>query len=175
MIEIRKPNAFRLAFKVASRADDHLGYVAIYSDGSLGATDGISAVISADAHDCEVPLFVKPEGSIALSKTADLYQISDDLCTLIEHRPRSEATFDISVQRGLRFPPLHKLVPGHLTPEAGEAPPFDSILAGRLASDYGLDVGVWRRGPWRGRVYLEGTDDGDIVVLAGIIREEANE
>lgn len=162
---------------MARNADEHLGYVVLYPDGSLGATDGVSMLMSRDAHDADVdsPLYIKGEGSLSLSKTADSYALSDDMVHLIERRPRSEATFDVSVQRGVKMPDLHRAVPTHLTPVAGEAPAFDSIVGGRIASDYGLDRGVWSRGPWADRVYLEGVDEGDLIVLAGIRREVTNE
>lgn len=174
MIEFSKPNAVRLALKIAVSAEPHLGYMALHPDGSVGATDGVALVHSVDAHDADVdrPLYVRPTGRLHLSSTADSYALNLTDGVLIERRPRSEATTEVSVSRGESVPDTHRAVPGRLTPEAGEAPPFDSIIAGRLASDYGLARGVWRRGPWSDRVYLEGTDEGDMVVLAGIRRSE---
>lgn len=146
-------------------------FVALYPDGSIGATDGVALVHSSGAHDADVaqPLLVRPVRA-SLSSGSTAYRLSDCLTELVEVRPRSEATIDVSVETGARIPSIHKAVPGNLTPVAGEIPLFDSIIAGRLASDYGLKRGVWVKGPWSDRVYLSGVEEGDLVVLAGIRR-----
>lgn len=170
MIEIRKANALRLALRMAQHAPEHLGVVALYPDGNLAATDGISLVFSRDAHESEVPLSIRPGRALPVSKTADSYALDVGESQLVERRPRSEGRIDVEVLRGIDLPKVYVAIPTHLTPVAGEAPPFDSIVAGRIATDYGLERGVWRRGPWDDRVYLEGVDDGDTVVLAGVRR-----
>lgn len=176
MIQLCKPKAVRLAIKISQSREnlfrDSMGYVVLYPDGSLGSTDGVCMVHSKDAHDADIdePLFFRPLSSVPLSTSAVSYSIGDDLCSMTESRPRSEQTFDIETSRGVRMPSLHKALPGSMTPVAGETPLFDSVIGGRIASDYGLKRGVWLKGPWSDRVYLDMTDEGDTVVLAEIRR-----
>lgn len=174
MVELTKPNAARLAFKIAAGADPHLGFVVLYPDGSLGATDGVSLVLSMGAHDADMldPLYVAPVGRLHLSGTAHSYALDLAEGVLVERRPRSEASTEVRVSKGEAVPDLHRAMPGSLTPWPDEAPLFDSIIAGRVASEYGLERGVWTRGPGLHRVYLSDAEEGDTVMLAGISRGE---
>lgn len=169
-IRIQSVRAARLAFKVAHGADEHLGWVKLTPDGSLYATDGVLFVRSHEAHDADMdgPLYVKLLGNPTFSKTAEAFDLDVEDLVLIEHRPRSEARHDVKVYAGdLDYPPVENLNPGRLA-DFHAAPLFDSIRAGRAASDYGMDIGVWGPSLVPDAVQLVNVDGGDLVVLAGI-------
>lgn len=171
VITFSKPNATRLALKIAA-GSQLAPYMVVYPDGSVGATDGVCMVLSRGAHDADMlePLYVSPSGSLPVSKGSLSYYLDDSMDEMVEVRVRSESRFPVTVSRDGKAPRLHNALPGHLTPVAAEMPLFDSILGGKIAADYGLKRGVWRKGPWDDRVYLDDVDEGDTVVLAAIRR-----
>jgi len=140
VIELTKPNAARLAFKIAAGADPHLGFAALYPDGSLGATDGVSLVLSMGAHDADMldPLYVAPVGRLHLSGTAHSYALDLAEGVLVERRPRSEASTEVRVSKGEAVPNLHRAMPGSLTPWPEEAPLFASRNLSRGGDECGL-------------------------------------
>lgn len=170
MIELPNANATRTAFKLASRTKGEMGHVMLTPDNKLFATDGFAMIVSSEAHDAELtePMFVSPPTGLSLSKSALGYKLDVAVGALVEERSRSEVSGSVEVKRGLRFPDVYSRIPSHLTREAGDTPDFDSIKAGRIASDYGLDVGRWVKGAWQDVVWLYGTEETDMVMLAGL-------
>ena len=173
-IELYKLRAARLAFRIASWAPQGLGYVKLSPDGSLYATDGVVMVRAEDAHDGRFSgaLYVSPASRFTLSKTVERLELRVGDGSLVEHRPRSEEAHEVDVERDVHFPPVETLIPGHLA-ELQSPPHFDSIIGGRVAEAYGLDVGVWGASLVPLAVQLRNTDEGDTVVLAGVRREKA--
>lgn len=177
MIELNNARATRLAFKIASWAEDNLSYVMLDPDGSMWATDGYVMIRSLQAHDAEItkPIFVSSKKT-TFSANPERFSLSVEDGTLTEHRARSEASFDAEVRRGIRFPNVRNAIPNHLVVSQKGAktdtPHFDSILAGRVAHEYGLKRGVWVAGSGVNRVYLKDVEDTDLVMLAGIVIPE---
>lgn len=170
MIQLPNVNATRTAFKIASRFKGETGNVMLAPDGKLFATDGFAMIVSKEAHDGDLtePMFVSPPVGLSFSKSALGYQLDVAEGALIEERPKSEVSGSVEVKRGLSFPDVYGRIPNHLSREAGETPDFDSIKAGRIASDYGLDVGRWVKGAWEDVVWLYGTEETDMIMLAGL-------
>lgn len=174
MIELHNTRATRLAFKIASWADGNLGHVMLDPDGSMWATDGFVMIRSVQAHDAEVtkPIFVSPKKT-TFSVNPEGFSLSTEEGVLIEHRARSEASFDVEIKRGIRFPNVRNAIPNHLNisrkGDKTDMPHFDSILAGKVAHEYGLKRGIWVAGSGVNRVYLKDLDDGDLIILAGIV------
>lgn len=174
-INLHNPSATRLAFKIAHGADDHLSWVKLSPDGALYATDGRALVRSYGAHDADLadPLYVRLVGSPSFSRTAESFYLDLDLMILVEERPRSQAQYGLEARTGVDFPPVENLNPGRLS-NPSAAPLFDSIRGGRIASDYGLELGVWGPSLVPDTVELLNTDDTDLVLLAGVRKEYAD-
>lgn len=174
-IEVTAVRAARLAFKVASGAEDHLGWVKLSPDGAIYATDGKAFVRARAAHNADLaePLYVRLVGNPSFSRTAEGFTLDLDLMVLTEHRPRSEAQYNLEARTAVRFPLVENLNPGRLSSPTA-APLFDSIRGGRIASDYGMELGVWGPSLVPDTVELLNTDDGDLVLLAGVRMEGEN-
>ncbi|MCA1807428.1 MAG: hypothetical protein LC687_06245 [Actinobacteria bacterium] len=172
VIELMKANAVRAALRIASMAPAHLSVVALYPGGRLVATDGVVMVASEDAHDADIsePLFLRPTSARKGSASAESYRLDIEGGRLIEVRPRSENDIPVEVERGLEYPPYSKLLPSHLS-RTHSPPLFDSIIAGRVAEAYGLELGVWGGCHLENAAALAGVEDGDTVVIAGVKRE----
>lgn len=168
MIELPNVNATRTAFKLASRFKGETGNVMLAPDHKMFATDGFAMIVSNNAHDADLtePMFVSSPVGLSFTKSALGYKLNVEEGTLVEERPRSEISGNVEIKRGLRFPDVYSRIPSHLTRMAGETPDFDSIKAGRIASDYGLDVGRWVKGAWDDVVWLYGTEETDMIMLA---------
>lgn len=177
MIKFHNASATRLAFKIASWADGNLGHVMLDADGSMWATDGYVMIRSLNAHDAEItkPIYVSCSKT-TFSASPEGFSLDIQEGVLIEHRPRSESSFEVAIKRGIRFPNVRNAIPNHLVISRQgvktDTPHFDSIIAGKVAHEYGLKRGVWVAGSGVNRVYLHGVEDTDLVILAGIVIPE---
>lgn len=172
MIKIHNVKAARLASYLCGQTKNQsLSCIALRPDGSLVGSDGIGLVHSYKAHDSESDeaLYVRPSKQIGLSTiglTLDLVE-----SVLIEHRAKSESRMSVEVFRGLAYPDISRYLPNHLAKKPKPGFGFDSVKGGKMASAYGLDRGFWREHVGERVVCLDDTDEGDTVVLGGMVKE----
>lgn len=167
-IELYNPEATRLAFRLAQSGEDHLKWVYLSSDGTLFASDGFAMVMSKQSHEIERDLYVRMTKYTRLSTSGASYTIDTDADTLTEHRPRSQETYGIELTEYVPFPNVYRRIPHRLTSWPKEIPPFDSIRAGKIAGDYGLERGIWYGGPGTDAVHLSDVGPNDLVILAAV-------
>ncbi|MCA1806685.1 MAG: hypothetical protein LC687_02310, partial [Actinobacteria bacterium] len=149
-------------------AEDHLSWVHLASDGWMFATDGYGLLLSKNAHDAEQDVYIKALSRARMSQTGERYEILTDEDTLIEYRSRSQERYDVEIASDVKYPGVHRRVPTHLTAWPKAIPPYDSIRAGKMAADYGLNRGIWTGGPSEDSVHLLGVADTDLVILAAV-------
>lgn len=170
MIQIQKPEAMRTALVIAKGANAGLQWVRLDPDGTLWATDGVALIRSLGAHtgDIQQTLYVSAPEGYRPNGNETGYQLDVSECLLKEERPRSSRDWTVRVSRDVSYPAVAKVIPNHLQGKATTRPDFDSIIGGRLAEAYGLQRGVWVAGAHKDRVYLQGVEEGDAVILAGL-------